>query len=347
MQILRSRRGLIWHTVPGKDYMRPILLICWMCVVMSLPLYAGTKDIGTGSSEVHGLSRPWAGTYSVARRYQILVLTSEMPSACNVTGIGFFVEDPSKNHGVFSNAQMLVCATALTNLTSNFATNYSGNTPRMVWSNETADLQWVDGAWNSLPLQSEYAHDGSSNFVVEIRYDGNDSNSIPVHGWQRPYATYELRTVDGALSDAVTGVTWDHMISMQITFKAYDGDYDGLADAWEVAHFGNSSVYVGADDPDGDGEDNYGEYLAGTDPMDRDERLLNSQPSFVGSNGVFEFSWTSSTGRIYSVLTSTDLVDWVSVPSASNMTGTGVAMTHTNSYTGGVQKFYTTSVGLE
>ncbi|MBN1673067.1 MAG: chitobiase/beta-hexosaminidase C-terminal domain-containing protein [Kiritimatiellae bacterium] len=47
-----------------------------------------------------------------------------------------------------------------------------------------------------------------------------------------------------------------------------DADADGLADPWEISHFGTVSVPAAAADadPDGDGVDNLGEYVAGTDP---------------------------------------------------------------------------------
>jgi len=46
-----------------------------------------------------------------------------------------------------------------------------------------------------------------------------------------------------------------------------DTDADGLADAWEIAHFGNLDQ-IGTGDPDGDGFNNEAEETAGTDPND-------------------------------------------------------------------------------
>lgn len=46
---------------------------------------------------------------------------------------------------------------------------------------------------------------------------------------------------------------------------AYDTDGDGLADSWELEHFGNLD-YNGLDDPDGDGLNNFAELFGGTDP---------------------------------------------------------------------------------
>lgn len=47
-----------------------------------------------------------------------------------------------------------------------------------------------------------------------------------------------------------------------------DFDSDGLDDTWEIAHFGNITLYDGSDDPDMDNNDNARELLDGTDPDD-------------------------------------------------------------------------------
>ena len=48
-----------------------------------------------------------------------------------------------------------------------------------------------------------------------------------------------------------------------------DTDHDGMADEWELAHFGNLSQGPN-DDPDGDGLVNFDEYVRGSDPNDPD-----------------------------------------------------------------------------
>lgn len=47
----------------------------------------------------------------------------------------------------------------------------------------------------------------------------------------------------------------------------FDFDHDGLADDWEVSHFGNLASGP-SDDNDGDGQSNWAEYIAGTSPTD-------------------------------------------------------------------------------
>ena len=93
-----------------------------------------------------------------------------------------------------------------------------------------------------------------------------------------------------------------------------DTDGDGLPDYWEMLYFGSLTATDGTKDSDGDGMSDYDEYLAGTDPTDR-----NSNMSFTGgwgggggggSNGptLFTISWSSATNRDYTIQWSTDLM---------------------------------------
>jgi hypothetical protein len=59
-----------------------------------------------------------------------------------------------------------------------------------------------------------------------------------------------------------------------------DSDGDGLPDAWETQHFGDTTSQDGAGDPDGDGSANLAEYQAGTDPTS-----ASSVPGGAGGSG--------------------------------------------------------------
>lgn len=84
-----------------------------------------------------------------------------------------------------------------------------------------------------------------------------------------------------------------------------DRDYDGLADGWEKAYFGNLSAYNATDDPDGDGCNNGCEELRDpqTDPTSADNTPPptkdTSKPAPVGftatancATGDVNFSWS-------------------------------------------------------
>ena len=86
-----------------------------------------------------------------------------------------------------------------------------------------------------------------------------------------------------------------------------DGDRDGIPDAWEDANGMNKNLKAdGGQDMDGDGLDNLGEYIAGTDPR--------SGSSFFRTRirvatGEVELEWTTVSGRIYRIHESASLDD--------------------------------------
>jgi regulation of enolase protein 1 (concanavalin A-like superfamily) len=89
-----------------------------------------------------------------------------------------------------------------------------------------------------------------------------------------------------------------------------DLDTDGLADAWETLYY-TPAQYGPSDDPDGDGQSNADEYVAGTSPTNSTDttrlRILSTSPT------VFEFNGKS--GRSYSLerMASDDGSEWTQV----------------------------------
>jgi len=102
-------------------------------------------------------------------------------------------------------------------------------------------------------------------------------------------------------------------------FYPFDGDRDGVPDAWELRFFGVLNRSLGADD-DGDGASNLLEYLAGTDPTDARSVLRAS----VGrSEGELVLSFPTVLGRWYRVLGSLDLAGWNAL---ETVTGSGLSV---------------------
>ncbi len=82
-----------------------------------------------------------------------------------------------------------------------------------------------------------------------------------------------------------------------------DADSDGLENAWEWLYSGGTSITeLRADaDQDGDGADNLAECIAGTDPTTNTSVFtIRDIAPHAATNGTI-LSWTSVTGRIYSV----------------------------------------------
>jgi len=116
---------------------------------------------------------------------------------------------------------------------------------------------------------------------------------------------------------------------------------DGIPDSWRLRYFGsiNNLLSQAAADADGDGANNWQEYIAGTDPTDRKSSLrvsTDQAPAQPGNECVIH--WPSVSGRNYVIERSTSLASpsWTSI---STNAGTGADMEFHDS-TGGNTRFY-------
>lgn len=87
---------------------------------------------------------------------------------------------------------------------------------------------------------------------------------------------------------------------------AVDSDGDGLPDDWENDHFGDPTNAVSEVDSDGDGPDNYSEYIAGTSPVLSNSVLAVTSLAADTNAATLIFSWPSVTGRVYSLRMATN-----------------------------------------
>jgi hypothetical protein len=95
-----------------------------------------------------------------------------------------------------------------------------------------------------------------------------------------------------SLSNAVAYVQTD---SIQ---AGADSNSDGIPDAWELQNFGTISIDVNSD-PDGDGQSNLQEYLAGTNPTDGTDYLHITAESFASGGTSATLTWSSVPTRFY------------------------------------------------
>ena len=145
-------------------------------------------------------------------------------------------------------------------------------------------------------------------------------------------------------------VVWDvgyggTSVTLRVVGANEDSDGDGMPNGWEHAHFGSATGGAPGGDNDGDGYLNGDEYVADTNPT-------NAASHFPAITNIGATVWIlemdpTSTGRVYDVLRSTDLLDGTNgwMPYGFDRTGTGgrVTFTITNA---GPTRFYRTGVRL-
>ena len=78
-----------------------------------------------------------------------------------------------------------------------------------------------------------------------------------------------------------------------------------LPEVWQLQYFGRTGIDP-LDDPDGDGRDNLGEFLAGTNPLDTSS--VFSIEIAAEAVGGPRLTWFSIAGRVYTLRRSTDLL---------------------------------------
>ncbi len=90
---------------------------------------------------------------------------------------------------------------------------------------------------------------------------------------------------------------------------AIDLNNDGINDVWAARHGGDLPP---AADPDGDGQPNFAEAAAGTDPRDHASRFAVRALEFPAA-GTARLRWPSAPGKFYRVQASSDLVAWTTL----------------------------------
>jgi len=122
-----------------------------------------------------------------------------------------------------------------------------------------------------------------------------------------------------------------------------DSQGNGIDDAWAVRYFGAVTACVAGADSDGDGLDNWREYISGTDPR--------TNISYLGMNAVipagaadaaagFRIQWSSATNRVYTLARSTNLISGFFVNVATNLFATPTLNVYTDAVPGAGPFYY-------
>jgi hypothetical protein len=196
-----------------------------------------------------------------------------------------------------------------------------------------------------------------SPYMTEQRGNGNysavwlDSTITGLSGNNVSIGTLTIAIPTNATSSSAYAVHFDHAsaspngiasfpkqtLTGLITLSSRTNSYynDGIPDSWRLRYFGTIYNYLSVSnaDADGDGMNNWQEYVAGTDPTDPKSCLpLTAAQAQSQTRSI---NWPSVTGKTYIIQRSTLLfpAHWTSV---STNAGTGTTMEYDDSTGGNV-----------
>ena len=89
--------------------------------------------------------------------------------------------------------------------------------------------------------------------------------------------------------------------------RSFDSDGDGLPDWWEKLYFNDPRAANPLADADGDGQSNYAEFIAGSNPTDANSvfKVLALQATLQTNGTHVVIRWASFEGMTYSIWSAT------------------------------------------
>jgi PKD repeat protein len=213
---------------------------------------------------------------------------------------------------------------------------------------------------------------GSTNWPPQkYSYDGTNAPYTPVNLWNITETFgYLLVEISGpGTNDLGVTMTWKqrtydtntaayiyvattNVFTYTAVNRFQDSVGDGIPDWWRAQYFGGSGTTTNAlscatCDPDGDGRNNYQEYLAGTNPTNA-ASLFKIQ-SVTNNAAALTISFQSAWGRNYALYSTTNLAAgaWSAVASQPVILGDGGVAAFTNGSTAtNARMFYRIGVQL-
>ena len=248
----------------------------------------------------------------------------------------------------------LICLRSVLAATTIDATNlysYGANIGWMIWRGDTgngavigeyvcsnyiysANIGWINLGNGSPANGIQYQNNSASDFGVNMDGFGN----LRGYAWGANIGWINFETNGAPKVDLYTGklsgYAWSAncgwiSLSNAVAYvqtdtiqPGADSDNDGIADAWELLHFGNLTTANGLSDFDGDGVSDVGEYLAGTDPNNAGDYLhITSLTHGVSTPTYTTLLWTAVPTRYYVVQEKSSLsagtwTDYINLPFA-------------------------------
>jgi hypothetical protein len=182
-----------------------------------------------------------------------------------------------------------------------------------IWS---PNVGWIHCGDGSPANQIAYANSDSTDYGVNHSGTGNLNGYAwaPNIGWihfgwaastnaSRPRVDLGTGVFTGFVWSANCG--WINLAgsTLQSTnLVIADSDGDGISDVFELQYVGNLTNMNASTNLDADGQSDRAEYVALSNPLDRNSYLKVTGVQLVNSNGsAVQLSWTSSPARRYKI----------------------------------------------
>jgi fibronectin type 3 domain-containing protein len=163
-----------------------------------------------------------------------------------------------------------------------------------VLSETQVRLAWTDNATNESAYGVERSLDSNSWFVL--------TGSLPANSTSYTDASCSSNTLYYFRVNCTNAVGASAYAVVSATTPAGIGD--GIPGSWRLQFFGNglttNSTSCAACDPDGDGQNNLAEYLAGTDP-NNNASVFALTGIATDADGFYTVNWNSMGGMSYVV----------------------------------------------
>jgi hypothetical protein len=196
------------------------------------------------------------------------------------------------------------------------------------WGLFTYEVSVPDGTYDVLLQFAEIFQTSDGNRVFDMLVEGNlAANNLDIHALVGHDAAHDILVSGVAVSDGSltitsvdAGVNNPKLSGFRILSAEVDEDTDGdgIADFWEIEHFGNLTGTNGAIDSDQNGVADFFEYLGDADPNDPSETGLILAAGLSGAGNLMTLSWKIKEGfeigTDYKAEVSTNLSQWNPLP---------------------------------
>ncbi len=191
--------------------MKYILTVFIMCITV----FADTTEVIIGTPYIGNYIPFWGQSYD-ACRFQVLFLQSEINTEGRI--IKFAFQPSTSATGVYNNFRLYFCHTNVSQLSSTFDDNYSGNTPELLIDSASFTVSGIANQWLEWPLSFNY--DNTSNLLVEIRWLTDNNVGVPM--W-RTNESIPRRVYNMLDDNATTGTTQNTSNYVKLTIERPGG----------------------------------------------------------------------------------------------------------------------------